>query len=55
MIKDLTGFCLDKLDKHIIQKIPLNNKYSVPFKYYKLPQSNRSSLILEVGMDKKGK
>ena len=52
-VKDLTGFCLDKLDKTYYSKNSFNNKYGVPLSIINSPQSTKFS-VLEVGMDKKG-
>ncbi len=52
-VKDLTGFCLNKLDKTYYSKKSFNNKYGVPLSIINSPQSTKFS-VLEVGMDKKG-
>jgi len=52
-VKDLTGFCLNKLDKTYYSKNSFNNKYGVPLSIINSPQSTKFS-VLEVGMDKKG-
>ncbi len=52
-VKDLTGFCLNKLDKTYYSKNSFNNKYGVPLSILNSPQSTKFS-VLEVGMDKKG-
>ncbi len=52
-VKELTGFCLKKLDKTYYSKNSFNNKYGVPLSILNSPQSTKFS-VLEVGMDKKG-
>jgi len=52
-VKELTGFCLNKLEKTYFSKKSLNNKFGVPLSINEAPQSSKF-LVLEVGMDKKG-
>jgi len=52
-VKDMTGFCLNKLDKTYYSKKSFNNKYGVPLSIINSPQLTKFS-VLEVGMDKKG-
>ena len=52
-VKELTGFCLNKLEKTYFSKKSLNNKFGVPLSINDAPQSSKF-LVLEVGMDKKG-
>ncbi len=52
-VKELTGFCLKKLEKTYYSKNSFNNKYGVPLSVINSPQSTKFS-VLEVGMDKKG-
>ncbi len=52
-VKELTGFCLKKLEKTFFSKHSYNNKYGVPLSIFNTPQSTKFT-ILEVGMDKKG-
>ncbi len=52
-IKELTGFCLGKLEKTFFSKNSYNNKYGVPLSIFNMSQSAKFA-VLEVGMDKKG-
>tara|TARA_B100000029_G_scaffold494711_1_gene558816 strand:- start:998 stop:3820 length:2823 start_codon:yes stop_codon:yes gene_type:complete len=52
-VKELTGFCLSKLDKTYFSKDSFNNKYGVPISIFNTPQGAKFT-VLEVGMDKKG-
>ena len=52
-VKELTGFCLNKLSKTFISKKSYNNKYGVPLTLFNAPQTTKF-IVLEVGMDKKG-
>ena len=52
-VKELTGFCLNKLSKTFISKKSYNNKYGVPLTLFNAPQTTKFK-VLEVGMDKKG-
>ena len=52
-VKELTGFCLSKLEKTYFSKNSFNNKYGVPLSLFNTPQSSKFT-VLEVGMDKKG-
>ncbi len=52
-VKDLTGFCLNKLGKTYCSKKSFNNKYGVPLSIFNAPQSTKFK-VLEVGMNKKG-
>ncbi|MDC3151950.1 UDP-N-acetylmuramoyl-L-alanyl-D-glutamate--2,6-diaminopimelate ligase [Candidatus Pelagibacter sp.] len=52
-VKDLTGFCLKKLDKTYFSRNSFNNKFGVPLSIINSPQTTKFS-VLEVGMDKKG-
>jgi len=52
-VKELTGFCLNKLEKTYFSKNSFNNKYGVPLSIFNTPESAKFS-VLEVGMDKKG-
>ena len=51
-VKELTGFCLNKLAKTYYSKKSFNNKYGVPLSIFNTPQSKKF-VVLEVGMDKK--
>ncbi len=52
-VKELTGFCLNKLSKTYYSKNSYNNKYGVPLSMFNAPISTKYS-VLEVGMSKKG-
>ena len=52
-VKELTGFCLNKLEKTYFSKKSLNNKFGVPLSINDAPEISKF-LVLEVGMDKKG-
>ncbi len=52
-VKELTGFCLNKLEKTSFSKKSFNNKYGVPLSMFNTPEKTKH-LVLEVGMDKKG-
>ena len=52
-VKELTGFCLKKLERTYFSKNSLNNKYGVPLSIFNTPESAKFA-VLEVGMDKKG-
>ena len=52
-VKELTGFCLNKLAKTYFSKNSFNNKYGVPLSLFNTPQSTKF-VVLEVGMNKKG-
>ncbi len=52
-VKDLTGFCLNKLKKTHISKHSFNNKFGVPLSIFNTPETAKFA-VLEVGMDKKG-
>ena len=52
-VKELTGFCLKKLDKTYFSKKSLNNKFGVPLSIFNTPEKTKF-LVLEVGMNKKG-
>ncbi len=52
-VKELTGFCLNKLTKTYFSKNSFNNKYGVPLSIFNAPQSTKFA-VLEVGMDRKG-
>ncbi len=52
-VKELAGFCLNKLEKTYYSKRSLNNKFGVPLSINDAPQISKF-LVLEVGMDKKG-
>ncbi len=52
-VKELTGFCLEKLEKTYFSKNSFNNKYGVPLSIFNTPESAKFA-VLEVGMDKKG-
>ena len=52
-VKELTGYCLNKLTKTYYSKKSFNNKYGVPLSMFNTPQSKKFS-VLEVGMNKKG-
>ena len=52
-VKELTGFCLNKLSKTYFSKNSFNNKYGVPLSIFNTPQSTKFT-VLEVGMNKKG-
>ncbi len=52
-VKDLTGYCLNKLTRTFYSKKSFNNKYGVPLSIFNTPQSKKFT-VLEVGMNKKG-
>ena len=52
-VKELTGFCLNKLDKTYYSKKSFNNKFGVPISLFNTPEKTKFA-VLEVGMDKKG-
>ena len=52
-VKELVGFCLNKLSKTYFSKNSFNNKYGVPLSIFNTPQETRF-VVLEAGMDKKG-
>ncbi len=52
-VKELTGFCLNKLDKTYYSKKSFNNKFGVPLSIFNAPEKTKFA-VLEVGMDKKG-
>ena len=52
-VKELTGFCLNKLEKTHFSKKSFNNKFGVPLSIFNTPEKTKY-LILEVGMDKSG-
>ncbi len=52
-VKDLTGYCLNKLTKTFYSKKSFNNKYGVPLSVFNTPPSKKFT-VLEVGMNKKG-
>ncbi len=52
-VKELTGFCLNKLSKTHFSKNSYNNKFGVPLTMFNTPQSTKF-VVHEVGMDKKG-
>ncbi len=52
-VKELTGFCLNKLAKTYYSKKSFNNKYGVPLSIFNTPETTKFA-VLEVGMDKKG-
>ena len=52
-VKELTGFCLNKIEKTYFSKKSFNNKYGVPLSIFNSPKSSKF-IVLEVGMDKKG-
>ncbi len=52
-VKDLTGFCLNKLEKTYFSKKSFNNKYGVPLSIFNTPEQSKFT-VLEVGMSKKG-
>ncbi len=52
-VKELSGFCLNKLEKTYFSKHSYNNKYGVPLSIFNTPENARFA-VLEVGMDKKG-
>ena len=52
-VKELVGFCLNKIAKTYFSKNSFNNKYGVPLSIFNTPQSKKFA-VLEVGMDKKG-
>ncbi len=52
-VKELTGFCLNKLDKTYCSKKSFNNKFGVPLSIFNTPEKTKFA-VLEVGMDKKG-
>ena len=52
-VKELTGFCLNKLEKTYFSKKSFNNKYGVPLSIFNTPEQSKFT-VLEVGMNKKG-
>ena len=52
-VKELTGFCLNKLEKTYFSKNSYNNKFGVPLSVFNIPENSKFA-VLEVGMDKKG-
>ena len=52
-VKELTGFCLNKLEKTYFSKNSYNNKFGVPLSIFNTPETSKFA-VLEVGMDKKG-
>ena len=52
-VKDLTGFCLNKLGNTFFSKKSYNNKYGVPLSMFNVPEYSNFT-VLEVGMDKEG-
>ena len=52
-VKELTGFCLNKLAKTYFSKNSYNNKYGVPLSLFNTPQLSKF-VVLEVGMDRRG-
>ena len=52
-VKELLGFCLNKLDKTYFSKNSFNNKYGVPLSLFNTPPKTKYT-VLEIGMDKKG-
>ena len=52
-VKELTGFCLNKLEKTYSSKKSFNNKFGVPLSIFNIPEKTRYA-VLEVGMDKQG-
>ena len=52
-VKELIGFCLNKLDKTYFSKNSFNNKIGVPLSIFNTPEKTKF-MVLEVGMDKKG-
>ena len=52
-VKELTGFCLNKLEKTYFSKKSFNNKYGVPLSIFNAPEKTKFT-VFEVGMDKKG-
>ena len=52
-VKELTGFCLKKLEKTFFSFNSFNNKYGVPLTIFNTPQETKF-VVHEVGMDKKG-
>ena len=52
-VKELTGFCLNKLEKTYSSKRSFNNKFGVPLSIFNMPETSKFS-VLEAGMDKKG-
>ena len=52
-VKELTGFCLNKLSKTYFSKNSYNNKFGVPLSIFNAPEKVKF-VVLEVGMDKKG-
>ena len=52
-VKELIGFCLNKLEKTYFSKNSYNNKFGVPLSIFNAPEKTKF-LVLEAGMDKKG-
>ena len=52
-VKELIGFCLNKLEKTYFSKKSFNNKYGVPLSIFNAPEQSKFT-VLEVGMNKKG-
>ncbi len=52
-VKELTSFCLNKLEKTYSSKKSFNNKFGVPLSIFNIPEKTKYA-VLEVGMDKQG-
>ena len=52
-VKELVGFCLNKLEKTYFSKKSFNNKFGVPLSIFNAPETAKF-MVLETGMDKKG-
>ncbi len=52
-VKELIGFCMNKLEKTYISKKSFNNRYGVPLSIFNTPEQSKFT-VLEVGMSKKG-
>ncbi len=52
-LKELVGFCLNKIEKTYYSKKSFNNKFGVPLSMFNVPEKTKFT-VLEVGMDKKG-
>ena len=52
-VKELTGFCLNKLEKTYFSKHSFNNKFGVPLSIFNTPENSKFA-VLEVGMNNMG-
>ena len=52
-VKELTGFCLNKLEKTHYSKKSFNNKFGVPLSIFNTPEKSKFT-VFEVGMNRTG-